>query len=626
VVPADTRIAAHAERDARALAAHLDRMSRVLLGRIHGPGAAPEAAAAPPRGAFDMLVRAHRLNGFEADALLLAVGVALDADFARLLAAAGGTRRVDLTVSGALTVLLAEPGDRLCARARLRGDGPLVAYGLLRRRPIGENEHELVATRRAVAAALGQHPLADLPRWARRSLAAAEPPCWTDIDPRQAAAALRAAEPPGALCVVRGASGSGRTTWARSAVHALHPHALAIDVPRALGEAEAPAEAIAELCEDAGLCGVPVLLDDADDALGRGAPLVAALLDVLERVPLAALAVVHGDAALDPRVARRVVHQTRIGPPPPHIREALWGGDGGTESRFIADELVLSPAQIKNARRLVAAGVAPPAAALAQIEGDGLLALGRDEVGLSDLVVGDEVRTEIAELITAIRVRASVQSRRVGRGRGLSALFDGEPGTGKTMACDVVAAEVKLPLLRVNVAALVDKYIGETEKNLARTFAQARARGGILLFDEADALFARRTEVGRAQDRYANLETNLLLQLLEEHPGIVLLTTNLKGNLDEGFFRRLTFKIAFDPPDAARREILWRRHLPPEPGLDDAALARIAETFELTGGGIRNAVVRARYRAAGEARGLQIADLVACAERELAAMGRVAAW
>src|SRR5262249_53545154 len=166
----------------------------------------------------------------------------------------------------------------------------------------------------------------------------------------------------------------------------------------------------------------------------------------------------------------------------------------------------------------------------------------------------------------------------------------------------------------------------ETEKNLTRVFAQARARGGILLFDEADALFAARTAIGRATDRYANLETNLLLQLLEEHPGIVLLTTNLRGNLDQAFLRRLTYKIGFDIPDARLREQIWRRHLPADHDVDDLTIARLARSFELSGGGIRNAIMRACYRAAGASRRVGVEDVAECAQLETAAMGKVAAW
>jgi SpoVK/Ycf46/Vps4 family AAA+-type ATPase len=242
-------------------------------------------------------------------------------------------------------------------------------------------------------------------------------------------------------------------------------------------------------------------------------------------------------------------------------------------------------------------------------------------------VLTEETRSEIVELIGAIKHRSQVLAEVSGaRGRGISALFDGDSGTGKTYSCEVIAAEVGLPLMRVNVSSLVDKYVGETEKNLSRVFAQARARGGILFFDEADALFGSRTDVTKAQDRYANLEVNLLLQLMELHPGIVLLTTNLKRNIDAAFMRRIMFKIYFELPEVAEREELWRRYVGARCGLVGTGFQRLAQTFELSGGSIRSAVLRASYRSAAEARNLKMDDLVECAKLEAASMGRVTAW
>jgi SpoVK/Ycf46/Vps4 family AAA+-type ATPase len=180
-----------------------------------------------------------------------------------------------------------------------------------------------------------------------------------------------------------------------------------------------------------------------------------------------------------------------------------------------------------------------------------------------------------------------------GRGRAITALFDGDSGTGKTFSCEVIAAEVGLPLMRVNVSSLVDKYIGETEKNLTRVFTQAQAQGGILFFDEADALFGTRTDVSRAQDRYANLETNLLLQLMEQFSGVVLLTTNLKKNIDQAFMRRIMFKVYFDTPEEPERERLWRTILGSSKFADDVDFRRLAKVFELSGGSIRAALLRA---------------------------------
>jgi SpoVK/Ycf46/Vps4 family AAA+-type ATPase len=190
----------------------------------------------------------------------------------------------------------------------------------------------------------------------------------------------------------------------------------------------------------------------------------------------------------------------------------------------------------------------------------------------------------------------------------------------------VISVEVGLPLMRVNVASLVDMYIGETEKNLARVFAQAQAHGGILLFDEADALFGARTNVSRAQDRYANLETNLLLQLMESFSGIVFLTTNLKNNIDPAFMRRIMYKVYFEPPEPVQRAALWRRHVPEVLWGEHINFDRLGTAFELTGGSIRSAALRAAYRCSALGRGISTLDLVECAKLETANLGRVAAW
>jgi SpoVK/Ycf46/Vps4 family AAA+-type ATPase len=180
--------------------------------------------------------------------------------------------------------------------------------------------------------------------------------------------------------------------------------------------------------------------------------------------------------------------------------------------------------------------------------------------------------------------------------------------------------------MRVNVSSLVDKYIGETEKNLSRVFAQAQAQGGILFFDEADALFGTRTDVSRAQDRYANLETNLLLQLMESFSGVVLLTTNLKKNIDQAFMRRIMFKVYFETPEPPERERLWRTLLDPGWFPEGIDFARLATTFELSGGSIRAALLRAAYRAAAANGKIKMSDLVDCAQLEVQGMGRVATW
>ncbi|WP_143263967.1 ATP-binding protein [Amycolatopsis kentuckyensis] len=185
--------------------------------------------------------------------------------------------------------------------------------------------------------------------------------------------------------------------------------------------------------------------------------------------------------------------------------------------------------------------------------------------------------------------------------RGLRLLLAGPPGTGKTLAAEVIAAELGRDLLAVDLSQLVSKWIGETEKNLAEVFDAAERDGAVLLFDEADALFGKRTEVGDGRDRYANLQTAYLLGRLERFTGVAVLATNLRQNLDSAFARRIEFAVMFDPPDEAGRLALWRRHLPAAaPHADDLDLPLLAALYPLSGALIRNAAVAAAFLAAAD--------------------------
>src|SRR5262249_40921451 len=183
------------------------------------------------------------------------------------------------------------------------------------------------------------------------------------------------------------------------------------------------------------------------------------------------------------------------------------------------------------------------------------------------------------------------------RGLGVTALFAGESGTGKTLAAEIIAGELGLDLYRIDLAATVSKYIGETEKNLRRLFDAAEASGAVLLFDEADALFGRRSEVRDAHDRYANLEVAYLLQRTESYRGLAILTTNLRSNVDRAFLRRLRFVVQFPFPEAAQRAEIWRRTLPPAAPLDGIDPERLAQ-LAASGGLIRAVALSAAFAAA----------------------------
>jgi hypothetical protein len=249
-------------------------------------------------------------------------------------------------------------------------------------------------------------------------------------------------------------------------------------------------------------------------------------------------------------------------------------------------------------------------------------------VGWSDLVLPPTSLTGLRHLTDRVRWRDRVLGdwrlrRAGGRGEGVTALFAGEPGTGKTMAAEVVAGELGLDLYVIELSTVVDKYIGETEKNLERVFSGAEGVNGVLFFDEADALFGKRSEVSDARDRYANLEVAYLLQRMESFDGLAVLATNLRANLDDAFARRLSLIVEFTRPDVAQRRELWAKSVAAVPLADDVDLDFCAASFDLAGGDIRNIAVTAAYLAAAAGGEVDMRRLIHAIRIEYRKLGRL---
>jgi predicted nucleic acid-binding protein len=239
-----------------------------------------------------------------------------------------------------------------------------------------------------------------------------------------------------------------------------------------------------------------------------------------------------------------------------------------------------------------------------------------------DLVLPDAETAVLKMLVSQARNRMTVYEHwgfasRGRRGLGMSALFSGPSGTGKTLAAEVLAAELDLDLYRIDLSAVVSKFIGETEKNLKKVFDAAEQGGVVMLFDEAEALFGKRSEVRDSHDRYANIEVGYLLQRMEQFQGVAILTTNTKASLDKAFQRRLRFSVDFPYPGAAERERIWRRAIPsqtPSSGIDPARLAQL----HMTGGNIRNIALNAAFLAAEKGQPLSMSHLREAANLEAA--------
>jgi SpoVK/Ycf46/Vps4 family AAA+-type ATPase len=246
-----------------------------------------------------------------------------------------------------------------------------------------------------------------------------------------------------------------------------------------------------------------------------------------------------------------------------------------------------------------------------------------------DIVLPEDSLTLLHEIVNTVRERPLVlEEWEVGKklvsSTGVTVLFAGPPGTGKTMAAEVISNELKLDLFKIDLSTVVSKYIGETEKNLEQIFAEAQSSNAILFFDEADALFGKRSEVKDAHDRYANIEISYLLQRMEMYDGVTILATNLRANLDEAFTRRLQFSVNFPFPREPYRLRIWETLFPPKVPRDpEIDFAELAKRFRLAGGNIRNIIVNAAYLAAADGGRVTMKHLSHSTRRELQKMGRL---
>jgi hypothetical protein len=247
----------------------------------------------------------------------------------------------------------------------------------------------------------------------------------------------------------------------------------------------------------------------------------------------------------------------------------------------------------------------------------------------NDLVLPPDLLAQLREIRNAVRHRARVHGawgfeHKFSLGKGLNVLFSGASGTGKTMSAEVLAGDLELDLYRIDLASVVSKYIGETEKNLGRIFQEAESANCILLFDEADALFGKRSEVKDAHDRYANIEINYLLQRMEDYEGIVILTTNMLKNLDAAFTRRIQYTIEFPLPDERQREQLWAAVFPADtPKGGDLDLDYLARRFKLSGANIKNVALNSAFLAAANGGQVDMGHVVTALEREYRKLGKL---
>jgi AAA+ superfamily predicted ATPase len=463
-------------------------------------------------------------------------------------------------------------------------------------------------------------------------------------------------EPPRKLFFhLAGPAGAGRRSLARAVCAELGVPLMFIDVRRALAAESPSAETFIRLAREAILQPAALYLEEFEALGERGES------DTLRRDAVAALeeyswlTFVATEKPFEPAGLFGPHHVLCHELPMPDARERAWlwpelaaenddGAGVGADWVALAAKFRLTPGQMKDAltsARNYAHARGGRGAAVEEhdlyrgcrAQSNQKLAelarkLARGQTW-EDLILPSDSVAQLRELCAQMRHRGVVYDvwgfgRRPSARKGLCALFYGPSGTGKTMAVEVVARELQLDAFKIDLSTVVSKYIGETEKNLSRIFEEAESSNAILFFDEADALFGKRSEVKDAHDRYANIEINYLLQRVEEFDGMVVLATNLRKNIDEAFYRRMSFAVEFPFPEEADRYRIWRRHFPADaPLAEDVDFNFLAGRVNVAGGSIKNIVVNAAFLAAENSGRIHMRHLVRAAKREYEKLGRV---
>lgn len=567
------------------------------------------------------------------DILLTAMAPDLDPRFERLYGYLHDDvtrRRASIGLALELCGLDPAGGD---GRARLAASSALVLHGLV---VLEEGERPLLTRPLRVPDRVSAHLLgvdfpdpvvADLLMGLPTAMGAEWAPLDTALEQQISPIYLR--EPPGASAV----------SVAVAALDRIVRPAVPVNLTQLAANSD-PDAAAAAVVREARLRGGTLIAGPVDALVDR-APGVISLL-----AQRAGNAVLVGTRAWDPDWARRIPLTLDLPQPTGAQRAAEWAAalnGHGVEAEMERATLAfrLTPTQVARAaegaelyarahRRAVEVSDVQAGARAQNAAGlDRLAHRVEPHAQWGDLVLPPAVRTQLAEVAARARQRDRVYDEwrlggRATRGRGITALFAGDSGTGKTLSAEVITAELGLDLYVIDLSTVVDKYIGETEKNLDRIFNEADRVDGVLLFDEADAIFGKRSEVRDARDRYANVEVAYLLQRMERFDGLAVLTTNLRANLDDSFTRRIDVIVDFPMPDESDRLALWRIHLPaPLPRADDLDLAFLASRFQLSGGNIRNICLTAAFFAADADRPLEMSDLIRATEREYRKLGRL---
>jgi AAA+ superfamily predicted ATPase len=620
----------------------------------------PAVKATPTPTPLGWLRAAFGLGDFDTDLLLVALAPELDLRYERIYGFLQDdvTRRRP-TVDLALNLLCSTAHDKLARRAQFTPSAPLLRGGVLRLLADPQEVEPPLLARylkvddQIVRWLLGEPGLDDrmAPFSSLLDACAADesslPPDRRQALPAACAQARRRGEP--LRLYFRGRAGTGRRRAAETLAAASGAGMLAVRVDEALAVGADVAEVLRLAFREVWYRGDLLYLEGMDELRAEGArPAFNALLTELAGHP--GVTMLSGTRPWTPAATGPLGIVTVDFPVHGFAeRRTCWrdaAAADGFELRpsdvdLLANRFRLTPRQIADATRSAAVAVRlrasgqpalPDLIATARAQaGHGLAALAvkhRPMATFDDLVLPEDELRQLRELCWRVTHRERVLDEwgfgdRSALGRAVSALFTGPSGTGKTMGAEILAGELELDLYRIDLSRVVSKYIGETEKNLDMVFTAAEDANAILFFDEADALFGKRSVVHDAHDRYANVEIAYLLQKMEEYDGLAILATNLRDNLDDAFARRLAFTVHFPFPDQASRRRIWTVVWPVQtPLADDLDLDLLARELKVSGGSIRNIALAAAFLAAGDGGTVGMEHLLHAARREYQKLDR----
>lgn len=646
-----TKAPVKGKRSARAITAAQVRNTRCNLAR--------RVAATPiERLPFEELACRHKLDSFEKNVMLAALGPSVSDQFSRIMNEMGNGRHCNREVGNILALLCTTTEDKIARRNCFVARGRLFANGLLTACFSSGVDTEsdfmhmdINLPRRIASLILGEFdvddqvltftsvvdPVVDLAQ-------VVLPPGKRDevlrlVTGREEMLRCRQAwgiddvvsYGRGTVILFSGPPGTGKTMLAHALAKASGHRLMLVDCRKVLNNSHCNTfeENLRRVFQESRLqCAIP-FFDEADEMFAdrRTNGIMPTLLRELERLDDICILATNRRQVLDEALDRRVLYKLDFDIPSAEQREVIWRTllpkrlplREDVDVKTLAEEFEFSGGYIKNAvlaavntvsqrleteRRVNMADLRAAAALQRQNRLNAHTDQVVPHVGLSDVIVDADTRRQLDGLLRAVRMRSTVFAtwgfgKSTANGRGIAALFSGPSGTGKTLTAEAIARELGRTLYPVCLDRVISAYVGETEKNLAAVFTAARDNTAVLFFDEADALFGGRLGNGGHHVRYLNQQTDLLLTQLERFEGLVLLASNRPETFDTAFARRIRYHVRFQLPDRETRLLLWRKLIPADaPLAEDARLEELAAAFEFTGGLIRSAVLRAAFEAA----------------------------